>query len=246
MWVAVLWKKTRMIGTYRAGGVDRNCHKSCHEGVFDVIPWDGDGVAEAPTILSLCDAYTMRELSREEFKAGLSRTGCPAHQLDAIVAMVEAKAGMPPAPAPSPLSTPTKPPRAQYLSPEAVSAPAAASPEDEQDGMIGTTVTVDGLVNAAEHNGKQAVVQSKKANGRYIVKLSSGEAVALKPGNLKPTRTTLEVAAAAGLDDRSIAQADDDDWESFGISVEDGRQLRSEMRQKMRQKMGYDDAPVCL
>ena len=42
--------------------------------------------------------------------------------------------------------------------------------------------------------------------------------------------------AAFGLDNRSIAQADDDDWEDFGMAVSDGRRVRS----AMRAAMGYD------
>ena len=57
---------------------------------------------------------------------------------------------------------------------------------DNPDLAIGTVVTVEGLVGAAEHNGKEATVQSfEKAKGRYVVLLTSGESVALKPENLK-------------------------------------------------------------
>ena len=84
--------------------------------------------------------------------------------------------------------------------------------------------------------------QKKRAKARKLAASAASAASAADAHTAVFTAsamTTLEVAAAAGLDDRSIAQADDDDWESFGISVEDGRQLRREMRQKM----GYDDAP---
>ena len=42
--------------------------------------------------------------------------------------------------------------------------------------------------------------------------------------------------ASLGLDNQSIAQADDDDWEDFGMAVSDGRRVRS----AMRAAMGYD------
>jgi actin-like ATPase involved in cell morphogenesis len=64
------------------------------------------------------------------------------------------------------------------------------SKERASDLADGTTVTVEGLTGAAQHNGKEAVVQSfEKAKGRYVVKLSTGETVALKPDNLKVEAT---------------------------------------------------------
>ena len=41
--------------------------------------------------------------------------------------------------------------------------------------------------------------------------------------------------ASLGLDNQSIAQADDDDWEDLEIDIAQGRLLR----RTMRQKLGY-------
>jgi len=92
-WVAVQWRATNILGTYRAGGVG-------HEGVFDIVPWESDPKVEAigaSSLLDLCDGYQQRRLTKSQFKQGLRETGCPDDALDSVVAMVEAK-GMAPAP----------------------------------------------------------------------------------------------------------------------------------------------------
>lgn len=49
----------------------------------------------------------------------------------------------------------------------------------------GTTVTLCGLKGAPQHNGKTGRVEAHdEASGRYVVKLSDGEAIRIKAGNL--------------------------------------------------------------
>ena len=48
----------------------------------------------------------------------------------------------------------------------------------------GTVVTVTGLKNAAQHNGKRGTVRTfSEEKGRYVVRLDDGEAIRLKPDN---------------------------------------------------------------
>ena len=49
----------------------------------------------------------------------------------------------------------------------------------------------------------------------------------------KRRAAAMEAAAASGLDQDSIATAEDEDWEAFGIAIEDGRLIRAEMRQAL-------------
>ena len=115
-WVAVQWRATNVLGTYRAGGAG-------HEGVFDIVPWESDPEVEAfgaSSLLDLCDAYQRRDLTIAQFKQGLRQTGCPDDAMDAVVAMVEAK-GMAPAPEPEP-------------APEPVAAAKNIQPSDKEQG----------------------------------------------------------------------------------------------------------------
>ena len=59
-------------------------------------------------------------------------------------------------------------------------------PEPEPSALsVGGKVTVQGLKGAPQHNGKEGVIQSfEQAKGRYVVELSTGETLALKPDNL--------------------------------------------------------------
>lgn len=52
---------------------------------------------------------------------------------------------------------------------------------------IGALVQVDGLVNAAQHNGKLGVVRGyDEEKGRYVVQLQGGASMKIKPENLQP------------------------------------------------------------
>lgn len=71
----------------------------------------------------------------------------------------------------------------------------------------GTVVTVTGLKNAAQHNGKRGTVRSFiEEKGRYLVRLDDGEAIRLKPDNAlleeMPARAdaTATAAGEAGED----------------------------------------------
>jgi ankyrin repeat protein len=49
----------------------------------------------------------------------------------------------------------------------------------------------------------------------------------------KRRAAAMEAAESGGLDQLSIAMADDDDWEAFGIAIEDGRLIQQEMRETL-------------
>ena len=62
----------------------------------------------------------------------------------------------------------------------------------------GTVVTVTGLKNAAQHNGKRGTVRSfNEEKGRYLVRLDDGEAIRLKPDNALLEEMPAEAAATA-------------------------------------------------
>jgi len=53
--------------------------------------------------------------------------------------------------------------------------------------QIGALVQVNGLVNAAQHNGKLGVVRGyDEEKARYIVQLQGGASMKIKPENLQP------------------------------------------------------------
>ena len=57
-------------------------------------------------------------------------------------------------------------------------------PGAPQRWAAGTTVTITGLKNAAQHNGKRGVVRSfNEDKGRYLVRLADGEQIRVKPDN---------------------------------------------------------------
>jgi hypothetical protein len=62
----------------------------------------------------------------------------------------------------------------------------------------GAVVTVTGLKNAAQHNGKRGTVRSfNEEKGRYLVRLDDGEAIRLKPDNALLEEMPAEAAATA-------------------------------------------------
>lgn len=77
----------------------------------------------------------------------------------------------------------------------------------------GTVVTVTGLKNAAQHNGKRGTVRSFiEEKGRYLVRLDDGEAVRLKPDNA----LLEEMPAESG--DTATAAGEAGDGEEGGLS----------------------------
>ena len=91
-WVPVLWQRTNVLGTYRAGGTG-------HKGVFDVVPWSSGAPpgVDGGSMLDLSTAYQNRQISKDEFACGLLRSGCPRDAVQLTIDLVEAK-GMAPEP----------------------------------------------------------------------------------------------------------------------------------------------------
>ena len=70
---------------------------------------------------------------------------------------------------------------------------------------VGAVVQVQGLVNAAQHNGKVGVVRGYDAEkGRYILQLQSGESMKIKGDNLAPAPAD----AAGGFAQPSVEEVE--------------------------------------